>query len=296
MIDQKKFNDIYAFSAEALSRFISDPTMHMLSSAMSDGTRVAQVGHALGRPRREVHFGLLAAADASTCLFAQALKVKEGLHVCGRPVRFQVREQEPSGPAPGTIEMDGQLVPFEVRTVHDDNSLINAGRWLNAFWLNLLCRKGEALAFVCHVPPAQLRASSTISPDYAHEMVRMCQALIAGDPKTADLLLRALEGTEPNRPDVFNPERTLFIDVQILNVLARALADDSVEFQRALTEALELHQEYWTADEDRRGSWQGFLPLELLAIAGYAYDRGLRFRVESPYLPMWLVRGQFSES
>ncbi|MFY4723437.1 immunity 49 family protein [Streptomyces sp. LaBMicrA B280] len=63
-----------------------------------------------------------------------------------------------------------------------------------------------------------------------------------------------------------------------------------------LVEALELHQQHWTADEERAEDPEGRLALGPLAIACLAYDGGIPIEVESDYLPQHLLqRGRLGE-
>lgn len=75
-----------------------------------------------------------------------------------------------------------------------------------------------------------------------------------------------------------------------LNLFLQFLKRDEEQFNAALVEALQLHREYWTADEDRRLTTDGAVALGPLAIACLAHDVGMHVDVDSEYLPEHLLR------
>jgi hypothetical protein len=60
---------------------------------------------------------------------------------------------------------------------------------------------------------------------------------------------------------------------------------------RSFENALEAHKEYWSATAELRKNIEGVISLPLTALAALAWDRGLRFHVESDYLPWSWVTG-----
>jgi len=67
---------------------------------------------------------------------------------------------------------------------------------------------------------------------------------------------------------------------------------DAAGLEVALTEAVIQHKKYWSSKAKRRNEDVGFVSLPLLGLAALAWDRGLRFRVESDYLPRTWVTGE----
>ncbi|WP_071529229.1 Imm49 family immunity protein [Gemmata obscuriglobus] len=53
---------------------------------------------------------------------------------------------------------------------------------------------------------------------------------------------------------------------------------------------------YWSSTESRRNDMEGWVSLSLTAVAALAWDRGLRFRVESDYLPWSWVTGELFQA
>jgi len=84
--------------------------------------------------------------------------------------------------------------------------------------------------------------------------------------------------------------RSLTVLYPPLNLFLQFLKRDQDQFNAALVQALQLHKEYWTADEDGRLSTDGDVALGPLAIACLAYDVGMTIEVESEYLPKHLLQ------
>ncbi len=66
---------------------------------------------------------------------------------------------------------------------------------------------------------------------------------------------------------------------------------DELGFAHALAEALRQHKLYWGATEKRRNNNEGLVSLQLTTAAALAWDQGMRFEVESDYLPASWVSG-----
>ncbi|MCE9534759.1 MAG: immunity 49 family protein, partial [Planctomycetes bacterium] len=95
--------------------------------------------------------------------------------------------------------------------------------------------------------------------------------------------------------EISNPagaETAQYLSVPYYRVLRKLGEHDAAGLEAALTNALALHKEYWSATEDRRKEKAGFVSLPLIALAALAWDRGLRFHVESDYLPWSWVTGE----
>ncbi|RFU37128.1 hypothetical protein DZF91_34485 [Actinomadura logoneensis] len=75
-----------------------------------------------------------------------------------------------------------------------------------------------------------------------------------------------------------------------LRLLDRILENDADGFNTALTEALALFTDYYSAG-DRVGDPDGQLHFDALGLACLAHDRGIPVRVESDFLPRAIVEG-----
>ena len=108
-------------------------------------------------------------------------------------------------------------------------------------------------------------------------------------------LLVKCEALKARSAEISDPEgieHVRCLSIPYLQVLRKLGARDSLGFETALTEALKLHKKYWSAKASRRKEEVGFVSLALLGLAALAWDRGLRFKVESDYLPWSWVTGE----
>ncbi|MBD9701085.1 immunity 49 family protein [Streptomyces caniscabiei] len=165
----------------------------------------------------------------------------------------------------------------------------DAGNWVTAFWLAIVCRDQERMTRLCEVPVAILRASGAVYDEYVYDWVDALQAYWLERPGLGDKFTAAFEGTDPERVRVADRELMLKILYPPLNLFLQFLKRDEEQFNAALVQALRLHKEYWNADQDRRESISGTVALGPLAVACLAYDVGMSIQVESEYLPRHLL-------
>jgi hypothetical protein len=189
--------------------------------------------------------------------------------------------------APVTLRLgEGEPVTY---TSPPDESTVTVDEWISAFYLNALCRDVAALAALCRTSPDSLRASTTKNPEYRYLYMQGLQEFRAGNRGVHETLIAALEATDPDRPDVYDDDWALYLDVPQLEVLMYAIGRDA-QFGPALAKAVEEHKKYWSKTKDRRRDYDGFVCLELTALCPFARERGLTWEVESPYLPTHLAR------
>ncbi|MFD7016324.1 immunity 49 family protein [Streptomyces sp. NPDC059928] len=161
----------------------------------------------------------------------------------------------------------------------------DAGTWLEAFWLAVICRDQNRMNQLTAVPVELLRASGAEFEEYIYPWVEAVQAYWMQRPELGEKLVAAFDGTSPDALRFVDRELMLKILYPPLNVFYRFITGDEEKFSAALTQAVELHHEYWTADEERREDLDGAVALAPLALACLAHDAGMPITVESEYLP-----------
>jgi hypothetical protein len=198
--------------------------------------------------------------------------------------------------AASEVQVKPKLEGVELEQIaRSDESMMDATNWNKAFFLNALCRNIEGLRILCGVPIAVIGGSSTTGPTCRLVFSGVLRLFLGGNPRTSQFLSQAMEATDPDKHDLMAPEWVLHFDTHQINLLGQVMAR-SDDFEERLANALEVHKEYWSKTKDRRMDPNGFLAIELMGIAAFAYDRGMRFEIESEYLPMYLVSGQFLKS
>lgn len=193
-----------------------------------------------------------------------------------------------SAPEGTTVEC---LIAHKVRTIPASGTrhFVHAANWLEAFWLAVICRDQARMTRLCNIPIEQLRASGAQFEEYIYHWVDALQTYWLERPGLGEKLVTAFDGTSPDTIQSVDRELMLKILYPPLNLFYRFISQDPEKFNEALVEAIELHKEYWTADEERSEDLSGAVALAPLAIACLAYDAGRPIDVESEYLPANLL-------
>ena len=196
--------------------------------------------------------------------------------------------------AQATSETFDRMVGHEQHTLHSGATTeAHAGHWLTAFWLACICREKQRMNELCQVPAALLRQAAGTFDPYIYHWVEALRAYWLGRPELGDELVTAAEGTDPDTIRYADPSSVLLIMYPPMNLLTHLIQGDQEKFNTALTQALELHKDYWTRDEERALSSESLIALAPLALACLARDAGFTIDVESPYLPKYLLEGEW---
>ncbi|MDH6630272.1 hypothetical protein M2271_008132 [Streptomyces sp. LBL] len=200
-----------------------------------------------------------------------------------------------TGATEGTVQT---RIAHEVRTIPaiGPRSYADAGNWLTAFWLAVICRDQKRLTELCQVPLDRLRSPEGDFDEYIYHWVAALQAYWLQRPGLVEELTAALQRSHPDTARIAPPDLLQNILYPPINLFYRFLHQDAAGFNQALAEAVELHKAYWTGDEDRTDDPSGMVALGPLALACLAHDGGIPIEVESDYLPKHLLeRGWLGE-
>ncbi|MBP2404915.1 immunity 49 family protein [Streptomyces syringium] len=165
----------------------------------------------------------------------------------------------------------------------------DASNWLTAFWLAIVCRDQDRMTQLCEIPVDLLRAAGEYD-EYIYHWVDSLQTYWLENPGLVEKLTIAIDTSHPDVAQIADRDLLNKVLYQPIALFHRFLRQDHEGFNRTLVEALELHRDYWTADEERERSVSGMLALGPLAIACLAYDAGRPIEVESGYLPNCLLK------
>lgn len=188
----------------------------------------------------------------------------------------------------GTVEC---RIDHEIRTIPaaGPDFYANAGNWLTAFWFAIVCRDQARMTQLCEVSLDLLRASGAQGDEYVYHWVDSLQTYWREAPGLVEKLTTTMNTSSPEIATIAPRDLLQRVLYQPINLFYRFLLKDHDAFNQALLEAVEAHKAYWTADEDRAGSVEGYLALGPLAIACLAHDAGFPIEVESDYLPKHLL-------
>ncbi|MEH0154749.1 immunity 49 family protein [Limibacter armeniacum] len=153
--------------------------------------------------------------------------------------------------------------------------------------------------------PLELHKNSVIHEDaISLVMVKLLREMLSHDMSGQFALLQEAKQTikeHIGEMDKFREEYILWNDLPLLNVYAMIFGRDEEGYNKELAEALELHKEYWSQEvthdnghvELRHRDWKGWIAWRLVAAACIARSNGLMTKIQTPYLPEWLLAGDF---
>lgn len=177
----------------------------------------------------------------------------------------------------------------------------NAGRpkqleppvqWRSGVLAAVITRNARALELLTAIRVEDLlRLSGAHRPSWFEVEARALVALFRGDPRAAELLRTAAETEDSASVHPLSKPWVLDVVVPEMELGQRALENEPGRFDAALETALEGTYRYFS--DESRVQFDGLLALGPLAIACFAYDRGLRTAIESEYVPRWLIEGQW---
>ncbi|SEF27201.1 Immunity protein 49 [Amycolatopsis pretoriensis] len=210
--------------------------------------------------------------------FARAMQAGDALFVtaarpAGEQVEFRFGEDTVRRPATGPT-----------RDSH-------AANWLTAFYLAIVCRERPRIDRLAAVPAEVFRDSGADFDDFLTDWAQALRIWARGEDGLVDAVLTAMSGTEPESLRVFPPEPVLKQQFPPMELFYLFTQREEAKFNDSLVLALDLHKQYWTADEDRQRNPEGFVALAPLAMACLARDAGMAIDVESDYLPHHLLAG-----
>ncbi|MFE2268498.1 Imm49 family immunity protein [Streptomyces lavendulae] len=176
---------------------------------------------------------------------------------------------------PGTeveVNVDGRTLRYQAKRGED----AAAGRWQTATTFALITGAREDLAPLVLTGPTFARPDGSAFTAYREAL----HAYLKGtDPEAA--AQRALQEAEKAKDWGFAMPPAV--------LLSQLVEGDEESFNLALADALEAHRAYYEV-ADRSDDPEVSVNLDILALACHARRRGWAIRVESPYLPQYLLR------
>ncbi|MEV0370623.1 immunity 49 family protein [Streptomyces sp. NPDC050636] len=169
-------------------------------------------------------------------------------------------------------------------------STADAGNWLTAFWLAVICREQQRMTQLCEIPLDRLRSPEGQYDEYIYHWVDMLQTYWLRRPGLAEKLTATLRASDPAVARIAPQDLLQGLLYPPINLFYHFVRRDVEGFSPALVEALKLHKTYWTMDEARETDIDGSIALGPLAIACLAYDGDIPIEVESEYLPKHLLQ------
>ncbi|MET8113286.1 immunity 49 family protein [Streptomyces prasinus] len=144
-----------------------------------------------------------------------------------------------TAPEGSTVEC---MIGHEVRTIPavGITHFTDAGTWLDAFWLAVICRDQARMTQLCQVPIETLRASGAVFEEYIYHWVDTLQTYWLEQPGLGDKLTAAFDGTDPDRLRFMDRETMLKVLYPPINLFYRFIGQDPDQFNEALVQGSSL--------------------------------------------------------
>lgn len=165
--------------------------------------------------------------------------------------------------------------------------------WLKAYFCAVIARDTAGIRILCAVPE-EVHLRANLRPDAAgRAIVRVFKGLHDPDAPIGQLLIEAMDASQPDR---LSDDRYEYVDhilFPLLTILRCILSSDQAEFNEVLEEAVHSHRAFWGSEKNMYESI-GWISLPLLAVSVIAFNtKGFEMTFETEYVPVWLARGEF---
>ncbi|MEV5646920.1 immunity 49 family protein [Nocardia sp. NPDC052254] len=189
----------------------------------------------------------------------------------------------------GTVT-DTRVGWFDGLTATGPTEYATGRTWLTAAWLAVTLRDNAMIGKLVAVPLEVMRDADSAYDAYLYPWVQTLQTFLGHREVTPEMLLAAMDGTDPDLARFTSPELMLWVVHPPMRMFYHLLRRDEEKFAIALSDAVDRHHSYWaTADFDSDPA--GLLALAPLALVILARSVGMSADIRSPYLPVGLLRG-----
>lgn len=177
--------------------------------------------------------------------------------------------------------------------------------WMSAAACACLSRDEQALSILARpalvdliVRKTQARAERVGGEAFWQPYCRLFAAVIRQEPVSPEEFAVCREQLRRADPGFIDPENLRAEKEPTIDLMQALASADMRDWNSLVRTALERFDAYYSQPH-----WAtldiGMLPLTVAALCALAHDRfqaGATFDVESPYLPAWLVRGEFERA
>ncbi len=177
----------------------------------------------------------------------------------------------------------------------ETTAYVDTNTWENLFHLAVILRDYESINILNTVPESLMRGSDIIGDEADYPIIRFYKGFYDSrfENQIGDLLIEALKAVRPGLHEGEREDYLLFVKGPELDLYGYFFSDKQEEYQQHLAESILNHKRYWTTDE-RDHDREGWISLPLTAACAIAYDnKGYSPEVDSPYVPLWLVKREF---
>jgi len=185
------------------------------------------------------------------------------------------------------IEVDANTKEIEPHHLSSKN-------WTLGFMISLIGREKSALKLLNHVSLDILKREEAKADYFFYSYIAFLQSLDTSESISKLNIVREEITQAKIAPTEY---RDCLIQPQ-LDLWQTVLDNDTNAFNEVLEKAIQKHHQYWSQEKDDDGGEsykcnypEGFVAMNLVAIASYAYDKGMEITYKSDYLPSFFIEG-----
>ncbi len=184
---------------------------------------------------------------------------------------------------------DEQLHVQGVKTT----AYIDPIQWTKLFYLAVILRDQTSVRDLSSIPESFMRQTDLQCDEADYAIVRFYKGIYDPSADIGQLLIEAMEATDPQNYEAVRFDYFLELKVPELSLYRCIFSNKPEEYNEELAEAVSLHKKFW-GHEERAYDKHGWVAYPLVAASVIAYgSKKYPIKVDSPYLPLWLVRGEF---
>jgi Immunity protein 49 len=191
-----------------------------------------------------------------------------------------------------TITVDLGDETFEI-TGEPTTAYVDVDTWLYAYSGAVIARDNAGIKTLCAVPESLHKQANLKPGPFDLAFVRAIKGLYDPDANIGQLLVDAMEASDPDKLDKDRREYATHILYPQLPVYRCILSSDQAEFNEKLEQAVLEHKKFW-GHKDRQHNKRGWISLPLTAASATAFDnKGFVMTFETDYITAWLAKGEF---
>jgi hypothetical protein len=168
-------------------------------------------------------------------------------------------------------------------------SSISIDDWFCSLFTAVITRDNEGIKALCTVSEATFLKATVPPTKFDLALIEMYKGLFDSKANVGQLIINTMEAFSDGNFEEDRKDYISNIIIPAIRLHYYILTNDLTDFNGELEEALVLHQNYWNTEE-RKGHYEGWVSLSLLAVSVVAMDSQIvKIEVESDYIPEWLL-------
>jgi Immunity protein 49 len=175
----------------------------------------------------------------------------------------------------------------------ETKAYIDPIQWTKLFYLAVILRDQDSVRNLTSIPESLMKQANLRGVEADYAIVRFHKGIYDPNADIAQLLIEAMLATDPKNYTAVRGNYFLDLKVPELTLYRCIFSDEPEEYNKNLAEAINSHEKFW-GNEEKAYDKEGWLAYSLIAASVIAFGaKKYPIEVDSPYLPMWLVKGEF---